>query len=220
MSHLGDRVPAFVDGQLPHSVRDRVLAHLAGCPACRAAVDAERAVKARLAGLAAPAVSDDLTRKLLALAEPGGPLPPRRRPVGPEPRVSAVPSPGRAGAAAAPGRPPGTGARRPLSTPMRALVPRRPRMPYLAAGSVGAMALALGAALLAGDPDEQGPALVPAVDRFATEHASTVGELPLLDPGMLAQLHFGGQPAQRTTTQVGYGGSGVTGLFLGEVPPR
>jgi anti-sigma factor RsiW len=219
MSHLGDRVPAFVDGQVPHDVRDRILGHLAGCAECRAAVDTERVLKARLAALSGPAVPDDLTRRLLRLAEPGGPLPPRRRPVGPAPRVAAVPSPGRA--AAAPGRPPGVVARRPLPAAGRGLVLRRPRMPYLAAaGSVGAMALALGAALLAGEPDEQGPALVPAVDRFAVEHASTVGGLPLLDPAMAVQLHFGGQPAQSATTRSGHIGSAVAGLYLGEVPPR
>ena len=218
MTHLGDRVAAFVDGQLPPDVRDRVLAHLAGCAECRAAVDAERAVKTRLAALAAPGVPDELTRRLLQLADPGGPLPPRRRLIGRAAQVSTLPVPGRP-VTRAPGRPPETMARRPLSTRARALVLRRPTMPYVAAGSVGAMALALGAALFAGDTDQPGPALVPAVDRFAAEHASTVGGLPLLDPATAVHLQPVGQSAQQLN-RPGAAGSAVTGFYLGEVPRR
>jgi len=215
VSHLRDRVPGFVDGQLPHDVRDRVVAHLAGCPQCRAEVEAERVVKGRLAAMPSLAVPADLTSRLLQLAEPGGPLPPPRRPVGPAPRVAAVRSPSRA--ATAPGRPV---ARSPLPSYGRSLVAlRRPRVPYLAVGGVGAMALALGAALLAGERNESGPAVVPAVDRFAVEHASTMGELPLLDPAAAVQAHFGGVPVPGAPP-AGYGGYAVSGLYLGEVPPR
>ncbi|WP_139121227.1 anti-sigma factor family protein, partial [Streptomyces sp. SolWspMP-sol7th] len=34
--HLGDRLAAFVDGELDHDARERVLSHLATCPRCKA----------------------------------------------------------------------------------------------------------------------------------------------------------------------------------------
>ncbi|MGW5487265.1 anti-sigma factor family protein [Streptosporangium sandarakinum] len=80
MSHLGERVSALVDGELNHHERDRALSHLAFCAACRAEVDAVRALKTRLRSLDGPAVPADLSMSLLRMAEPGGPLPPRERP--------------------------------------------------------------------------------------------------------------------------------------------
>ena len=65
--HLGDRLTAFIDGELDHATRDRMLGHLAQCADCRRDADAERQVKARLTHLAAPQVPVELMLGLLSL---------------------------------------------------------------------------------------------------------------------------------------------------------
>lgn len=79
--HLGSRLDALVDGQLAHDERDRVLAHIARCADCHAALLEARAMKATLGRLAEADVPGDLTSRLLALAGPdssAGPVPSRR----------------------------------------------------------------------------------------------------------------------------------------------
>lgn len=99
--HLGERISAFVDEALADDSRDRALVHIAGCGQCRAEVDAARLLKTRLAVLPAPQVPAGLTARLLAMAEPGGPIPPRPghlpgQPVQPRPvSVPARPAAGR-----------------------------------------------------------------------------------------------------------------------------
>jgi anti-sigma factor ChrR (cupin superfamily) len=51
--HPLDKLSAAVDGELDHDSRDRVLSHLVGCDSCRAQVEAERRLKARLGSLSA-----------------------------------------------------------------------------------------------------------------------------------------------------------------------
>src|SRR6478672_8574381 len=75
--HLGERVSTFVDDALSPDARDRALVHLAGCERCQRQAEAVRLLKARLAALPAPQVPAALTARLLAMAEPGGPIPPR-----------------------------------------------------------------------------------------------------------------------------------------------
>jgi len=65
--HLGDRLTALIDGELDHGTRDRMLGHLAQCVDCRREADAERQLKARLGGLAAPQVPVELMLGLLSL---------------------------------------------------------------------------------------------------------------------------------------------------------
>ncbi|MBT2365186.1 zf-HC2 domain-containing protein [Streptomyces sp. ISL-10] len=79
--HLGDRLAALVDGELKHDVRDRVLAHLATCPKCKAEADAQRRLKSVFAQSAPPPLSEGLLARLQGLpAEPsvdddrGGPF--------------------------------------------------------------------------------------------------------------------------------------------------
>jgi len=92
MSHLGDRLSALVDGELDGAELDRAHAHLASCERCRAEAAELRALKQKLRGLAAGVPADaDMTRRLIAITGPGGPLPPpagpgTRRP-GPRRRV-------------------------------------------------------------------------------------------------------------------------------------
>jgi hypothetical protein len=71
--HLGDRLTAFVDGEVDPTTRDRMLGHLAQCSDCRTEADAERQVKSRLSGMAAPAVSVELMLNLLSLDTSRGP---------------------------------------------------------------------------------------------------------------------------------------------------
>lgn len=51
--HVGTRVSALVDGQLPPAESDRLWAHVMGCRSCRQAVEHEGWVKTQLAGLSA-----------------------------------------------------------------------------------------------------------------------------------------------------------------------
>lgn len=71
--HPGDRLAALVDGLVPEPDRSRLLAHLAGCPQCRAEYDAQRAVKGLLADLPGPPAPASLAARLAALADPNGP---------------------------------------------------------------------------------------------------------------------------------------------------
>jgi anti-sigma factor RsiW len=52
IGHVGTRVSALVDGQLPAAEAERLWAHVHLCPPCRAAVEREGWVKTRVAGLA------------------------------------------------------------------------------------------------------------------------------------------------------------------------
>lgn len=65
--HLGERLSAFVDGELGHDSRDRVQAHLATCPQCLAEADEGRHVKHLLTNSGMPGPSTDLMARLLAV---------------------------------------------------------------------------------------------------------------------------------------------------------
>ncbi|WP_051944953.1 zf-HC2 domain-containing protein [Streptacidiphilus rugosus] len=67
--HLGDRLAAFVDGELGHVARERVQAHLATCSGCLAEAEAERRVKSRLREVLPPEPSMVFMGRLLAIAE-------------------------------------------------------------------------------------------------------------------------------------------------------
>lgn len=68
--HLGDRLSALVDGELGHEARERVLAHLATCPKCKAEADAQRRLKNVFAEAAPPSPSESFLARLQGL--PGG----------------------------------------------------------------------------------------------------------------------------------------------------
>jgi anti-sigma factor RsiW len=65
--HLGDRLAAFVDGELTDDGRDRVLAHLATCPQCKAAAAEQRRLKSVVAASELPAISAGLLARLQGL---------------------------------------------------------------------------------------------------------------------------------------------------------
>ncbi|AEW96361.1 MULTISPECIES: anti-sigma factor family protein [Streptomycetaceae] len=68
--HLGDRLAAFVDGELADDTRERVLAHLATCEQCKAEADEQRRLKDAIAGATPPVLSAGLLARLQQL--PGG----------------------------------------------------------------------------------------------------------------------------------------------------
>ncbi|MFJ5828336.1 zf-HC2 domain-containing protein [Streptomyces sp. NPDC093089] len=71
--HLGDRLAALVDGELGHDARERVLAHLATCPRCKAEADAQRTLKSVFASAAPPPLSEGFLARLQGLpGEPPG----------------------------------------------------------------------------------------------------------------------------------------------------
>jgi hypothetical protein len=207
MSHLGERITSLVDGQLAVEPAERALMHIAGCPDCREAAETERLTKHRLAALGAPEPADRLIGRLLELAGPSGPMPPRSGHVPGSPRPELIASltrvavlgdrePTRAGEPArGSARPPARrGSSRPplaravssatgLSRMVRVSRTSRNRM---AAAMVGAACL-VGAGV-AGGVANGGVAttqVVPPVDSYLLEHSATAGTLPLGDQTVL-----------------------------------
>jgi anti-sigma factor RsiW len=87
VTHLGNRLAAYVDGELPYMTRELISAHLMMCSTCRDAVEEESRLKHGLTRLDAPGPSANLMGALLRMSDPGEPMPPRRRPLGPQPSV-------------------------------------------------------------------------------------------------------------------------------------
>jgi anti-sigma factor RsiW len=193
MTHLGERMSALVDGELDHAERDRLLGHVADCQPCRSELDLLRKIKARLARSTGPEMSPTLLSKLLAMAEPGGPLPPARRPVAgpsypiaPPPRTAATDASGRPVAAPAGSTGPGRTRRR----------GGRRRYVYLTGASALSVGLiALGTAFAAGDISRGGgPLVTPPMDQLIVRHAQTADGVPFSDPA--STVIFGGASGQ------------------------
>jgi anti-sigma factor RsiW len=164
MTHLGDRLSALVDGELDGAERDRAHAHLAGCEQCRAEAAELRALKRKLRGLTERAPAEaDMTRRLIAITGPGGPMPPRRRLMRLAPRPPAAPA--------------ARGTRRP------GLV-RRVRRRYVVLGTVS-LVVGLGTAAFSAGGGSQtvpGPRITPPVEMYSVEHAITTGQVPFTGP--------------------------------------
>jgi anti-sigma factor RsiW len=82
IGHIGSRVGALVDGQLPAEESERLWVHVHGCRRCRASVEREGWVKMQLAGLASswPASAPLGLRQGLATPAPEvPPAPPSRQ---------------------------------------------------------------------------------------------------------------------------------------------
>jgi len=179
MSHLGDRLSALIDGELSGAERDRAYAHLAGCEPCRAEAAQLRALKEKLRSLVEGAPAEAaMTRRLISMTGPGGPLPPRRA------RLRVVPV-GRAGT--------GLGFRestRPGTRLPRRRAGRRGRR-YL---FLGTMSLVVGlgtAAFTAGGGGQAapGPKITPPVELYSVEHAILTGEVPFSGPSSRPASH-------------------------------
>jgi anti-sigma factor RsiW len=202
MSHIDDRLTAFVDGELDHGARDRVLAHLTDCADCRAEAEAQRRSKQLLAMLPAPPVPDALTQALLALAEPGDPLPPRRGSMPGVAVAATLPPPGHPTGRRQPDGGPRASARRPQPGRRRAV-----RAVAVTGGLFSLTGLAFGAAFLLGAPDQEpGVPLQPPVTNFSVQHAVTSNGMPLNDPAAnIVQTSF----MSGTSSGPSYGGFGT-----------
>lgn len=168
MSHLGDRLSALIDGELGGAERDRAHAHLASCERCRVEAAELRALKRKLRTLRTGAPAEAaITGRLIAMAGPGGPLPPRRR------LLRVMP-----GSRPADRRPPWPGADR--HTRPRSVRRRRHLM-------IGAACLVIGLGTAAftvggGGATAPGPKITPPVEMYSVEHAITTGEVPFTGP--------------------------------------
>jgi anti-sigma factor RsiW len=166
--HLGERLSALVDGELDHDTRDRLLAHLAGCAECRAEVDDERRLKARLGGLADPEMPAELLVRLHAVAQTTAP-----------PRDVAATAP------TAPSRPRSRrDSSRPATRGGRRRLVRRTRVAALGTG--GLLAAAMTFAFVIGGGAASGQAVTPSVDRLTVEHAAVTSDVPLTGPATTA----------------------------------
>jgi anti-sigma factor RsiW len=169
MEHLGYRLSALVDGELSADERDRVHAHLARCADCRAEANELRALKKRMSGLGDVAPGDALTARLIGVAGPGAPVPPRRR----ARRLTKRP---RSGFRTVPGA---------RVAPASAPVPVRPghrrhRGRYLAVGVVSCVfaGLSVTAFTMGGGQGNPGPRITPPVQLYSVQHAITTGQVP------------------------------------------
>lgn len=75
IGHLGSRVSALLDGQLPPTEAERAWEHVHACHACRDLVEREGWVKTRLAGLAGGSAPSHLKGALLGAAADDASLP-------------------------------------------------------------------------------------------------------------------------------------------------
>jgi anti-sigma factor RsiW len=154
MTHLGHRLSALIDGELDAAERDRVLVHLARCEPCRGEAVALRTLKRRMNALGEAAADAALTRRLIGLAQPGGPA--SSAWAGPRPWPASKPLGS------------GRGAR-----------DSRPAW-YVAASATAVVLVGVGTAafLAGGSTDQPGPRVTPAVDTYVWEHDLTNGVAP------------------------------------------
>ncbi|GAA1904447.1 hypothetical protein GCM10009716_12940 [Streptomyces sodiiphilus] len=159
--HLGESLAALIDGELCHDSRDRVLAHLATCPACKAEADAQRRLKSVFAESVLPPPSAGLMARLQALPASEPPV----RPTGP---AGGPPEAGWTGGLPGPEeretllRPPGPGGDRGfrIHEPAPARSQRGHRLAFAAAGAFSLAAFAIGGALSAVSPGGPAPVAV------------------------------------------------------------
>ncbi len=163
MTHLGTLISALVDGELSHDQRDRALAHIATCDPCRAAVEAERALKATVGIVEFAAPSSALMSSLMRLAEPGEPLPPLHRGF-----------PGSGGSTTA-------GWRFPTARPAAGM---NRRVAFAAGGLMSVAAVTVGLAFAGGAAvsSDDGTPVVPPVEELTVEHVQRSGGQPFADP--------------------------------------
>ncbi len=67
-NHLGDRLAAFVDGELDHDARERVQSHLATCDDCLSRAEEERRVKSRISTASQPDPTALFMSRLMSIA--------------------------------------------------------------------------------------------------------------------------------------------------------
>jgi hypothetical protein len=155
---LGDKAAALADGELGAEARDAALAHLVNCDGCRDDVAGQRRLKARLGELADPVPPAGLMDRLHAMGALSFESAPEVTVVRHRVRLHV------------PHRP----ARRDHTRPSGR---SRRGVRYVIGGGVSVIALGVSAFALGGG-GQPSPTLVPSVDSFTVEHASTTGEIP------------------------------------------
>ena len=204
------QISALVDGELSGAELDRANAHLAACERCRAEAAELRQLKRDLRALAIPlfdllseeagglaevGADEALTRRLLAMAGPGGPVPSRRlrreqhrRDRSRSERSGSGPARGRGAGGArgggASGRQRAVGA--PYSVRPRQFrgAPRRHGR-YVLWSAVSLVVVGIGAAAFGmggGGAAEPAPRITPQLEMFSIEHAINSGDVPFPDP--------------------------------------
>jgi anti-sigma factor RsiW len=151
VSHLGERLSAFIDGELSHAQRERVLAHLANCAPCRREAASLRTLKQRMHALSEATADTALTDRLIAVAGVADPAPWRRRlPLG--------------GRRSAPG------------FPRRRWAVRSLAVAGLTLAGLGVPAAAF---LAGGGQQGMGPSVTPPIDMFMLQHQISSGSAPM-----------------------------------------
>jgi anti-sigma factor RsiW len=189
MSHLGDRLSALVDGELDGAERDRAHAHLAGCAQCRTEAAELRALKQKLRGLTLDAPSEAaMTRRLVAMAGPGGPLPSRRRLPRSRTTTASKRAPTASKRAPTASKRATTASKRATTASKRAVSkggpPRSGRRRRQVVLSAIGLVIGLGTAAFTvggGGGAAPGPKITPQVEIYSVEHAITTGEVPFAD---------------------------------------
>ncbi|MGW6707587.1 anti-sigma factor family protein [Streptomyces sp. NPDC054956] len=178
--HLGDRLAALVDGELSHDARERVLAHLATCPKCKAEADAQRRLKAMFVESAPPPLSEGLLARLQGL--PGGGPEGPSGPFGPPPGSDPFSSFAYAAPAAA--AEPQSGFR------IHEVGRSRRRFAFVAAGAVSLAAIALGGSLPidAIEPNARGEAPAARPGPVVPVFDAVVRENRVPNPGIVPTL--------------------------------
>jgi anti-sigma factor RsiW len=207
VSHLGVQISGLVDGELSGAELDRANAHLAACERCRAEAAELRQLKRDLRALAIPLLDlasegadglaeagtdEALTRRLLAMAGSGGPVPShrlrreiRRRDRSLKERSRSDPARSRgAGGAGV------SGLRRVGRPPYSVRTSRFPGAPhhhgrYVLWSALSLVVVGIGAAAFGmggGGGGQPAPRITPQLEMFSIEHAINSGDVPFSDP--------------------------------------
>jgi anti-sigma factor RsiW len=201
MGHLGSRISALVDGELPPSARDHALAHCERCATCRRAVALERWLKVQHRSMIPAEPSASLLGDLFAIGRSAD-LATSTDQVTPElywAEESLAPAPfptATSGSFLEPVA--GFVSSR---SPSAHLVDRGRAAGLVMAGAGSVTAAVFGLAYVLGGPaDATRPAPVtPEVDQFSAEFTGTSDSLPFSDPafGIYSAAFNSGRPGHR-----------------------
>ena len=197
------QISGLVDGELSGAELDRANAHLAACERCRAEAAELRQLKRDLRALAIPlfdsasegtagraeaGTDEALTRRLLAMAGPSGPVPSRR--LRREIRRRDRSRDGRSRSGPARGRGAGVRGRQRVGRAPYSVRPSRfwgaQRRPgrYVLWSALSIVVVGIGAAAfgMGGGGGEPAPRITPQLEMFSIEHAINSGDVPFPDP--------------------------------------
>jgi anti-sigma factor RsiW len=185
MGHLGSRVSALVDGELPPSARDHALAHCERCASCRRAVALERWLKVQHRSMTPAEPSATLLGSLFAIGRSSD------RATSTDHLMAELHW---ADGSLAP-------ATFPVATSGNYLADRGRAAGLVMAGAGSVTAAVFGLAYVLGGPaDVARPAPVtPEVDQFSAEFTGTSDSLPFSDPafGIYSAAFNSGRPGHR-----------------------